>query len=256
MKRLVFVVLLICAFGKISAQNEVSTIFTDRPNATDATGLLDPGDFQIEMGVLSDNNGGDLYTTAPNVSIKYGLLNWLELRVLTNFAIDNPQLVGSNNIDRGFTPITLTPKFKILEQDGFLAKLSATAAITLPGTGSPDFDINDPVVSYRILMENSLSDRVTWNHSLGTDFDAGGGDPNWAWSSAISFGITDKFGAFTELYGSAVPNSTPLYWDGGLSYNILNTLVIDAMIGAGLNNDASDLYLSFGFGWKTNFKKN
>lgn len=237
---------------------EVSTIYTDRPNATDASQLLDPGDFQLEFGFFSDtdknNNTTNRSITQPNISLKYGLLKWLEIRVLTNYQTAIGDVGGTNESKKsGITPITVSPKFKILESEGFINHLALSTSFTLPKTGHTAFQNNNLNFGYRFLLGTTLLEKVSWSHSFGTDWDDNS-DDTWIYSSSFGFTITEKFGAFTELYGTS-GNSNAYYWDGGLTYLFLNNLTGDAMLGLGLNDNASNYYVSFGLAWKTNFKK-
>ncbi|MDH5367130.1 MAG: transporter [Cyclobacteriaceae bacterium] len=237
---------------------ETSSIFTDRPNATDAAGLIDNGDFQIELGFFSDtdiNNDTTIRSiTQPNVSIKYGLFDWMEIRLLTNY-MTHIRDEGSNEIrTSGLTPITFSPKFKILDQKGFITKLSASVLLTFPNVGEKTFQNNKINFGYRILMENTLTEKLSWSHGLGTEWDDNT-NANWIYSSSFGYAITDKFAAFSELYGNFNNITNSYYWDGGISYLALKNFILDAMVGAGLNNVASDYFISFGVAWKTNFKK-
>ncbi|MDX1629515.1 MAG: hypothetical protein R3345_12490, partial [Fulvivirga sp.] len=68
MKRnLLYIITILCT-SVFSAQAQ-ETIFTDRPNVTDAVALIPQGTLQIEAGYFSDlfdNNGTDTYfITAP-----------------------------------------------------------------------------------------------------------------------------------------------------------------------------------------------
>lgn len=245
-------------FAYSAFAQEASSIFTDRPNTTDAAGLIGIGDFQIELGFFSDtdknNNITNRSITQPNISVKYGLFDWLEIRLLTNYMTQIRDDGTTEIRTSGLTPITFSPKFKILDQKGFLSKLSATASITFPNVGQKDFQNNNINFGYRMLMENTLTDKLSWSHGLGTDWDDNT-NANWVYSSSFGFVLTDKLSVFTELYGNFNNTANSYYWDGGLSYMFLNNFVADAMLGAGLNNTASDYFISFGVAWKTNFKK-
>ena len=249
-------VLLIISFTSFS--QEESPIFTDRPNATDAAQLLYVGDFQAEIGFFSDtdkNNTTNRSISQPNISLKYGLLQWLEVRVLSNLQTTINDVGGINeNRTTGVTALTISPKFKLYEGEGFLTHLAIGTPITLPNTGHSAFQNNNLNVGYRLLMNNALSDKISWSHSFGTDWDDNT-DDTWAYSSSFGFVLTEKLGAFTEVYGNFNDTFNSHYIDAGLAYLILNNLSADVMLGAGLNNSASDYFVSFGLAWKTNFKK-
>lgn len=256
MKNLLLIsILFIISFSSFSQDG--GPIFTDRPNATDAAQLLYVGDFQAEIGFFSDtdkNNTTNRSITQPNISLKYGILHWLEVRVLSNLQTTISDVGGINeNRTTGITALTISPKFKLYEGEGFLTHLALGTSFILPKTGHTAFQNNNLNVGYRLLMNNAISDKISWSHSFGTDWDDNAND-SWIYTSSFGFTLTDQLGAFTELYGT-FSNVNAYYLDAGLSYLILNNLSIDTMIGAGLNDNASDYLVSFGFAWKTNFKK-
>ena len=239
------------------AQENSTLIFTDRPNASDATGLISHGDLQAEIGYFMENDvsNNQIFrnSTMPNVSIKYGLLNWLEIRFLSTIMTQAFDDGTQETKTFGITPITFSPKFKIMDREGFFSKLSATTSFTFPNVGSPSFQNKKLNPGVRLLMENSINKSITWTHNFGSDWDDNS-DANWIYTSSFSFALTDKIGAFTELYGKYNTTNNSYYWDGGLTYLLKNNLCADVMVGAGLHPIAYDYFLSVGFAWKTNLK--
>ncbi|MDH5474651.1 MAG: transporter, partial [Cyclobacteriaceae bacterium] len=213
-------------------------------------------DFQIELGFFSETDKNSTITnrsvTQPNISVKYGLFEWLEVRVLTNYLTEISNAGMGETRVSGITPLTLSPKFKILEQEGFFSKLSIGTSFTLPNVGASAFQNNQLNFGYRVLMENALTDKLSWSHGLGTDWDDNK-DANWVYSSSFGIVLTEKLSAFTELYGDFTTVYNSYHLDGGVTYMVLNNVVVDAMVGAGLNT--SNYFISFGVSWKTNFKK-
>ncbi|MBV6639780.1 MAG: hypothetical protein KI791_03635, partial [Cyclobacteriaceae bacterium] len=115
MNRFIFLLSLIIASSKILAQD--SPIFTDRPNVTDAVPLISPGTFQVELGYANSQIPTLSSNSIPNLSVKYGLFDWLELRVLSNYLVNKTEFMGLETRS-GITPIVFSPKFGLLEQKG------------------------------------------------------------------------------------------------------------------------------------------
>ena len=116
-----------------AAQN---SIFTDRPNVTDAVALLPTGTFQVELGYFRESsNDGDLVNrTSPNVNIKYGLTEWIELRVLTNYLNSNADTPAGEIEASGLTPIAISPKVRLLKTESWLTNVSLSTNFILPST--------------------------------------------------------------------------------------------------------------------------
>lgn len=256
MKKILLSIFVVNSIAAFSQEN--SAIFTDRPNATDAAQLLYVGDFQAEVGFFIDTDKNNNFTnrsiTQPNISLKYGLLEWLELRVLSNLQTTINDVGGTaENRTTGFTAITIAPKFRLYEGNGAITHIALGTPITLPKTGHSAFQNKKLNFGYRLITNIALTEKFSWSHSFGTDWDDNT-DDSWMYTSAFGYVLTDELGLFTEVYGTfSITNA--YYWDAGLSYLLLKNLVVDAMFGVGLNNNASDYFVSLGAGWKTNFKK-
>ena len=240
---------LVVHFSK--AQN---SIFTDRPNVTDAVVLLPQGTFQIELGYFREtSDDGDIVNrTSPNVNIKYGLAEWLELRVLTNYLdIKNETLTDEVDVS-GLTPFSISPKIKLYESQNWLSNAAVTTTFTLPSTGANEFQNDHLNFGYRLLLENNLGD-FTWSHGLGTDWDDET-DALWSYSSALGTSFLQDWSGFVEIYGSFSNGNSPTHGaNAGILYLLTTDIQLDTSFGIGLNDNAADFFASFGFAWRTSF---
>lgn len=244
------------AVGSINAQDD--PIFTDRPNVTDAVGVIPKGAFQVEIGYLNDEltfDGGSItFSTMPNLSFKYGLSESVELRVLTNYA----QLKIKNDINSsqasGLTAFTLSPKFALFEQLGAVPKTSLVANFTFPDVGAEEFRNEELNYGFRALFEYNFG-KITWTNSLGLDwldFD----NNQSVFTTVLSGSITDKLGTYIEFYAIGNGGLASVNTDFGLSYLVSNRFQVDCIYGFDLYNDyelddASQRIIGFGFAWKT-----
>lgn len=253
---LVFIIFLIC--GQLNGQEE-QPIFTDRPNTTDAISLIGPGTFQIEAGVLSqwDKEEGIEYNwiTSPNLSIKYGLTKWLEMRVLTNYLTLKEESEIIDHQVSGLTPITLSPKIRLMKQRFWVPAASLATNFTLPGTGKDAFQNEKLNYGFRLLLEHVFNNKFSWSHGFGADWDDSR-ETTWAYSSSFAAVVTDKLGAFVELYGYFARDIASSHnFDGGFTYLVSNNLQLDTSLGLPLNENAPNFFISFGAAWKTKLKK-
>lgn len=100
-----------------------------------------------------------------------------------------------------------------------------------------------------------MYDKISWAHGLGTDWDDDG-DDTWVYSSVMGLVVTNKLGAFAEIYGFIVNKAGDNYSvDAGINYLLSNRIIADVMVGLGLNDPAPDSYISFGIAWKADLKK-
>jgi len=247
MKKFSLLLLLITVFvADLYAQE---TIFTDRPNVTDAVGVIAPGTFQVEAGFLYSS---DNYYDTPNLSLKYGLTDFLEVRVLTTHKIYDPQLdgTGSGNIS-GLTPLTVSPKLKLTEQNGWIPKSAIVNSFVFPNTGSQEFDIPEFQAGITGLFEYTWGN-ITWTNSFGKTYTVE--NSGMLLTTVLGTGFTDQLGGFIEFYGNVGAQFKNSYnLDAGLTYIINNNLQIDVIYGHGITYD--DFYfIGAGAAWKTNLK--
>ncbi|MEQ8926582.1 MAG: transporter [Fulvivirga sp.] len=248
--RILLTLLFITIF--FSAQGQ-ETIFTDRPNVTDAVNVLNKGTIQFEVGYLNTTIGDGAsevtFSTIPNFSFKYGLTDKIELRLLTNYAVlDEP---GQDNTS-GLTPITFSPKFFIVEQDGIIPKTSLATAITFPDTGEEAFQVEDLNYNFRVLFEYQFN-KLTWTNSVGFDF-IDNDDSVLGYTTVLGYPITDKLGSFVELYGfgESDNNQDAQNLDFGLTYLVNNDLQVDVIYGFNIDDNEDTTIFGFGFGYKIN----
>lgn len=231
-------------------------IFTDRPNVTDAVDVIPKGTFQVETGFLYVDNQLDDSETfqIPNISIKYGLYDWLELRVLTtNDKFTQDAQGGSiEPIDEtGLTPITFSPKAEIFQQVNWFPQMSLAASLSMPDNGATAFQNDKWNYGFRTLFENN--NNLPWAASFGPDWDDTR-EITWNYTITSGFMANDKLGFFMEIYGSFANDIDDQHGiDGGLSYLLSDDLIADFIVGLPLNKYAPDFLIGAGISWRTNF---
>ncbi|MEQ8553261.1 MAG: transporter [Cyclobacteriaceae bacterium] len=234
--------LILLAFSNIILAQD-SPIFTDRPNVTDAVPLISPGTFQVELGYTNTTQNArvdDIKSqTIPNLSVKYGLFDWLELRMLTNYLVFNFQGLDAH----GVTPLIFSPKFRLLEQNGAIPRTSLVTNVTIPNIGAKAFQADEFGYNLVLLFEYGFN-QFTWSNSFSS---------NLSFTTVGGYAITNKFGAFLEFYGSFKNDRGGLNTDFGLSYLLAQNFQVDVIYGTGFVDD----FRMFGFGcaWKTNFRE-
>ena len=252
MNRLTFFLALIIASSKILAQD--TPIFTDRPNVTDAVPLISPGTFQVELGYAYTDTenaviSGIKNQTIPNLSLKYGLFNWLELRVLSNYLINKIPDIETN---RGITPITFSPKFGLLEQEGAIPRTSLVTNFTFPNVGTEAYQLDELNYGFRLLFEYGFG-KFTWTNSTGTDWPKGEGQ-SWAFTTVGGYAITDKLGTWLELFGTFNDDFGGVGFDFGITYLVSPNFQLDIIFGNQIGGSEYQL-IGFGGAWKTSFKE-
>jgi len=230
-------------------------IFTDRPGQTDAVHTMGKGYFQVESGFFygTDEVAGNKITasTTPNLMIKYGVIDRIEIKLFLDVLITKLETSGSEIKESGLAPIRLATKVFLIEGEGWIPAASLTGILSLPNTGDNAFQHNDLNPSIRLQMENSIIDNLSLNYSIGGDwFD----NSNSQGVYTIVFGssFSDKLGGWAELYGTFSNDASDTFaTDFGIAYLLSDYLQFDTSLGIGLNDAATDFFFNLGISWKT-----
>ncbi len=252
MNKLPFLFLILFSSFNLLAQE--TPIFTDRPNVTDAVPLISPGTFQVELGYAYTDTENDVVSgirsqTIPNLSLKYGLLDWLELRVLSNYLVNKIPDIETN---RGVTPITFSPKFGLLEQEGAIPRTSLVTNFTFPNVGAEAYQLEELNYGFRLLLEYGFG-KFTWTNSAGTDWPKGE-EQSWAFTTVGGYGITKKLGTWLELFGTFNDDFSGVGFDFGITYLVSPNFQLDIIYGNQIGGSDYQL-IGFGGAWKTSFKE-
>ncbi len=247
------------------AQAAPLVISTDRPSFSDSTGIVPVGHFQLETGyTFTFRNRDDVETqrhNGPEILARVALIeDRFELRLLTSgytwSRTDDGTGSGFQSTE-GWNDVSLGFKLKVCDQDGWLPRLAFGAQTTL-GVGSDS-------VSNQIVEPTF---KLIWSYDLGQSFGDGwkgltlGGNANIAWPTSsgdrftqgqgsvyLSFPIVDGLSGFAEYYVIG-PNSkgsdAAHYVDVGGALLLNNRVQLDARVGAGLNDEADNMFVGVG----------
>ncbi len=258
---------LLCMFLKASLfaqQSEPGAIETDRPDQTETPSLVPQGNFQAEIGFVSEYDETDTIlsneTVAfrtflyPTALLKYGVLPWLELRFIAEFgekrAFKNDKQLDS--IQRGFQPIAVGAKIALLEESGWRPKTSLIAHIVLPETGAEEFQIEKPEVNFRFTMQHSLPYDLSLSYNLGGEISTEPGiAPVWLYTLSLGIQIDEQWGLFGESYGFYSDNERAQnLLDAGITYKLFKNLQFDLSAGLGVSDPAPDSFVSAGVSFR------
>lgn len=233
---------LFLASASLSAQ-----IITDRPDATESAATVPQLALQIETGMGVAVNEFVVAPTLNTTLLRFGLIDQIELRVVAG--VDRYRFRDFDFSETGFGDMQVGLKGEIYQGERF--QVAALAHVILP-TGS-DFNTLDAIgTTSRLSLEYDVSDRVSIGVNLGHDylgkdvFD----DPvnGFAYTAAVGFSLTDKWGYYTEIFGDKFPlTDWSVIYDHGITYLINDNLQLDATMGIGVTERSS--FYSVGVSW-------
>lgn len=249
LKKNTFGILLLMGFGLASAQeNPIEPIATDRPDQTETPSIVPKGMFQVETGFSFEQTNADLETiVTPAVLWKYGVNENFELRLITEFAT---QMTDEANTS-GLQPVLVGFKVSLAEEKGIIPKTSFIGHLLIPDLASTAFKADYYATEFRFTMQHTLSDKINLGYNLGAEWDGELPDATFIYTLTTGFSLSEKWGAYTEVYGFAPQNETAYHsFDGGFTYLISNNVILDASGGFGLTENAPDYFAALGFSFR------
>ena len=258
MTKILFLSLLLATVPGVLAQ-EPDKLITDRPDATESPQTIQPGIVQLEIGATHTHDaeaGVEIDQFAvPGSLLRIGLSRRIELRVGWDGFQDLEVREGAVDFrDDGIGDSSLG--FKIgLTDNATTGTVTALLVETSVPTGADGFtnDRADPSVRYIAAFD--VAESVGLGVNLGVSWateDEGAGRDTLAsafYTVATGFGLSDRVGAFIELFGELGLDSGASdahSFDGGFTYLVRPNVQLDIAGGVGLNSAADDWFLGIG----------
>ncbi len=227
---------------------QTQPIEADRPDQTETPSIVPKRMFQVEAGfsyqkIDSNNQSINL----PSALWKYGVNENFELRLITEFTIDQNNLEKQN----GFTPILIGFKIKLCEEKGIIPKTSFISHTSLPNAASPKYKTNFAAPEFRFTMQHTLTENCNLGYNLGFEWDGHSSTPTYIYTFTTGFSLTHKFGSYIEIFGFAPSNESSSHnFDGGMTYLITDNFMVDLSSGIGLTDTAPKYYVALGFSFR------
>lgn len=231
--------------------DSIPELITDRPDQTESSAVVPRGYLQLETGFTYTEAGSRSRTLEyPGTLLRIGLTEGLELRLGTTGFI--AEFEPTDTTDFGDSEIGA--KIYLWEEQGKVPEAALLASISVPtgesGVSSERFD-----PAFRFSFSHNLTERVGLGYNLGAAWESVPSPSGrstlsvFEYTLATGFDINDRLGSFIELFGSAPlsANDDPeVSVDGGATYLLRPNLQLDVAVGAGLNDNAPDWFLTSG----------
>lgn len=245
-KFLLLLIVLVHVQTLIQAQGP-GPIQTDRPDQTETPYTVPAKHFQMETGLSFEQTDPDIQSfTNPSILFKYSLNDHFELGFITEFAT-----LKTKETVSGLSPITLRFKEKITNEQGLLPITSFIGYLSVPNWGSKEFKSTYFAPAFRFTMQHTLSQKFTFGYNLGAEWNGETPEPAFIYTVTTGCSISDKVGAYLEVYGFAPQFSKADHrFDGGLNFLLKENILLDISGGAGITENAPDYYMALGFSFR------
>jgi hypothetical protein len=252
------------------SDEEPDTIETDRPDFTEASSVVPQGMLQLESGytfVYHDRDPEDVVTrshSGPEILLRYGLNELLELRLVWNYVWDRTTEAGLSASSDGAEDLLLGTKVALLLQESWIPEAAIVFHLSTP-TGAEPFSNHYAEFATNLLYGWDLPYDFSLGASTGyqTATQAGhlvaGGVPivvrdrHNVFHQSVTLGIpwTENLRSYVEYFGLYVDemdNGRPEHYvDGGVTYLLNNDTQLDVRAGHGLTDVSDDFFAGVGF---------
>jgi hypothetical protein len=235
--------ILFILFSSISFSQQIDT---DRPDQTESSSIIPHKSFQIESGFLIEFNEmntsyGTTSNTLPTTLFRYGLFDWLELRLVTEYSwtkSGNFRLQGMNDLQLG-------AKIQLLKKENVNTEIAFMSHVIVP-SGTRNYSARYGTIN-RFLISHQLNENVNLGYNLGWDY-YGTGNGNFTYTVALGTSVGDRFGFFIEPFGEILEfEELVASFDAGVTYLITDKLQADFYFGTGLNHKNN--FMGGGLSW-------
>ncbi len=237
------------AFIGLKAQTPIQT---DRPDQTECPFITPVGFIQAENGFTYENiDKHHKSITLPTILWKYGINKNVEFRLITE--ANTTKSYGSKV--SGLVPTIVGFKVSVSEEKGIIPATGFIGHIAIPNAASNNFKATYYAPSFRFNMQHTLSNQFTLAYNLGAEWDGETPEPTFIYTLTSGMVITEKLGAYIELYGFAPQKQSADHRaDGGFTYLITNDVMVDISGGFGITKESPENYFALGFSYRFNTK--
>jgi hypothetical protein len=236
-------IFLLCCSITLAAQE----IITDRPDQTESSSTIQKGNLQIESGLLLEFLGEDISyyertILAPTTLIRYGLLDFAELRVLSQI-----ESVKNNSTSAtGISDLEIGTKLQLLKKEKSLLEIALLSHIIIP-TGSKEVSSNTTGSINKLCVSHRSNTNISIAYNLGYNY-FGSGKGDLTYSFVLGSRINDKASVYLEPYGEFIEfEDNVININSGITYLLKDNFQLDFSFGTGINHIFN--YTASGFSW-------
>ena len=237
------IIFLLCCSITLAAQE----IITDRPDQTESSSTIQKENLQIESGLLLEFLGEDiLYSErnllAPTTLIRYGLLDFAELRIVSQI-----ESVKNNSTSvTGISDVEIGTKLQLLKKEKSLLEIALLSHIIIP-TGSKEVSSNTTGSINKLCVSHRSNTNISIAYNLGYNY-FGSGKGDLTYSFVLGSRINDKASVYLEPYGEFIEfEDNVININSGITYLLKDNFQLDFSFGTGINYTFN--YTAIGFSW-------
>lgn len=224
-----------------------SPIQCDRPDQTETPFTVPKNRFQIESGFSYKKDVDHHNYSIPSTLSKYGLTQKIELRLITEWNIENYRKEHLS----GLQPIQLGFKINLCDEKKARPKTSLIAHVVMPKIASADFKANHLGPNFRFTMQHTLSEKLSLGYNLGAQWSADDLRRTWLYTATLGYSLSKKLGCYAEVFGFASQfESANHSFDGGFTCLISDDFMLDLSAGKRIAGVTAEYYTALGVSFR------
>jgi len=234
--------LLLARQGYAQQRGDIDPIDPGRPDQTNGTSIVQKGFVQLEGGLRYQNGRSSRTYNYPTLTVRYGLLDRVELRLGTGFEASIP--ISSRQGQRGVGAPEVGTRVYLWDEKGVLPQAAFTATATLP-IGQKELRPTNPEARLRLGFSNSLTDDLTLTYTYGYGWVQNAAEQKYAMKLAAR--LNKQFSIYGEAFGTTETGRLPdNEVDMGLLWLVRPNLQLDVAGGVGISRAAPAFFLTTG----------
>jgi len=253
MKKFVFLVISLVPISLFAQYGE--SIRTGRPGQAIGAYSVGKNVFQVQSGLTYNmvdlKSGTEINSFTHSTVLRLGIIEKLEVSGVINWQKD--RISNQEQVEKfgGISNTQIGARYNITENQGAIPAIAVQGRLLLDAQ-SKDYKRDKFGSKFVLATGNKVNDWLSIVTNFGIVWSGYNQDPTSLYILNFSFGLTEKVGAFAEMYGSfddANPN-----FDGGISYLINNDLQLDLSAGWDSNPNISSWFVDGGVSYRLDWR--
>ncbi len=244
-----------------AGEEEPDEIETDRDSFTPAKMTVGRGRFVVEAAhsFVDNRNVYDTHSF-PELVTRYGLTDWLEVRLGWNYEVGGAGSPVSGNIPDDLEENALERESRLLF--GLKATLSRqdvwlpASALIVQGFTPTKGEEHDTLLSATYVFGWKLDNGCDWDTAIryGTGSTEGDQFDTWTPSTVLRVPLGERWKVHVEYFGvfsnNRADETVQHFLSMGPHFLITPDLEVGVRVGWGLNAEAPNFFSNAGFGWR------
>ncbi len=246
----------------MAAETAEDEIETDRDSFTPATTTAGDGLWIVEAAYsFIDNRGVPETHSYPELILRRGVGDWLELRLGWNYEVGGAGSPISGNIPSDFgeeaeiereSRILYGAKAKLTEQGGWRPESTVIVQGFTPTSG----ESNDTQLSTTYVFGWVAEGGTVWDSAIRYSTSSQEEDDFnvWAPSTVLKIPVGERWKAHVEYFGifsdGREEETSQHYFSPGAHYLVTPNFEVGVRVGWGLNDQSSNFFSNTGIGWR------